>query len=73
MHIASEFRKAGIRAEHVDGATPKDERDAILARLASGETQVICNCMVLTEGFDLPVMGCIVLARPTKRWGYTGR
>lgn len=69
MHIASEFRKAGIRAEHVYGATPKDERDAILARLASGETQVICNCMVLTEGFDLPVMGCIVLARPTKKMG----
>jgi DNA repair protein RadD len=69
MHIAREFERAGVRAEHVDGATPKDERDAILARLASGETQVVSNCMVLTEGFDLPVMGCIVLARPTKKMG----
>ena len=49
--------------------TPKTERDAILARLASGETEVVCNCMVLTEGFDLPAIGCIVLARPTKQIG----
>jgi DNA repair protein RadD len=69
MHIAAEFRRAGVCAEHVDGSTPKDERDAILARLASGETTVVTNCMVLTEGFDLPVMGCIVLARPTRKMG----
>jgi superfamily II DNA or RNA helicase len=69
MHIASEFRKAGVRAEHIDGATPKADRDAVLARLASGETQVVTNCLVLCEGFDLPVMGCIVLARPTKKMG----
>jgi DNA repair protein RadD len=69
MHIAREFEKAGIRAEHVDGSTPKHERDAVLARLASGETQVVCNCMILTERFDLPVMGCIVLARPTRKMG----
>jgi superfamily II DNA or RNA helicase len=69
MHIGAEFRRAGVSAEHVDGATPKADRDAILARLASGATTVVSNCMVLTEGFDLPVMGCIVLARPTKKMG----
>src|SRR5262245_5054227 len=68
-HIRDEFVKAGVRAEHLDGSTPIDERAAILARLASGETEVVCNCMVLTEGFDLPDMGCIVLARPTKKMG----
>src|SRR5262249_58996279 len=35
----------------------------------SGETQVVVNCMVLTEGFDLPDIGCIILARPTKKMG----
>jgi superfamily II DNA or RNA helicase len=54
VHVRNEFVKSDVRAEHVDGATPKTERDAILARLASGETDVVCNCMVLTEGFDLP-------------------
>lgn len=68
-HIASEFLKAGIKAEHVDGMTPKKARDAILRRLASGNTTVVSNCMVLTEGFDLPDIGCLVLARPTKQMG----
>ena len=53
----------------MDGSTPKTERDAILARLQSGETEVVANCMVLTEGFDCPPVGCIVLARPTKQLG----
>ena len=69
VHVRDEFLKADVRAEHVDGKTPKPERDAILARLASGETEVVCNCMVLTEGFDLPAIACIVLARPTKQIG----
>ena len=69
VHVKNEFLKSDVRAEHVDGSTPKTERDAILARLASGETDVVCNCMVLTEGFDLPAIGCIVLARPTKQLG----
>ena len=69
IHIREEFIKAGVRAEHLDGETPRDERDAILARLESGETEVVANCMVLTEGFDCPDIGCIVLARPTKKMG----
>jgi DNA repair protein RadD len=69
IHIKDEFVKSGVHAEHVDGTTPKIERDAVLARLASGETEVVANCMVLTEGFDLPAISCIVLARPTKQIG----
>ena len=69
VHVKNEFVKSGVLAEHIDGSTPKPERDAIIARLASGETQVVCNCQVLTEGFDLPSIGCIVLARPTKQIG----
>ena len=63
------IRKSGVRAEHVDGTTPKTERDLILGPLASGETELVANCMVLTEGFDLPAIGGIVLARPTKQIG----
>jgi DNA repair protein RadD len=69
VHIRNEFGNAGVRAEHLDGSTPKGEREAILARLRSGETKVVSNCMVLTEGFDCPDIGCIVLARPTKQMG----
>ena len=69
IHIVEELRKSEVKAEHLDGSTPQDERDAILGRLASGQTEVISNCMVLTEGFDLPDIGCIVLARPTRSLG----
>jgi DNA repair protein RadD len=64
--LRDEFRKTGVMAEHLDASTPADERKAILARLARGEVDVVCNCGILTEGFDAPNVGCIVLARPTK-------
>lgn len=64
--IAQRFVEAGIRAEHLDGETPVLERDAILRRLRSGETQIVTNAMVLTEGWDEPRAKCCVLARPTK-------
>ena len=48
-HIASEFVKAGVKAEHLDGNTPKTVRDAILGRLAAGDTEVVVNCKVLTR------------------------
>ena len=69
IHIRDEFIKSGVRCEHIDGATPKPERDATLARLASGEIEVVTNCMVLTEGWDMPEVGCCILARPTKKMG----
>ena len=58
-----------MRAEHIDGTTPKPERDATLARLASGEIELVTNCMVLTEGWDMPEVGCCILARPTSKMG----
>lgn len=67
--ITNEFIKSGVSAEHLDGATPNTEREAILARLASGETELVSNCMVLTEGWDMPEVGCCILARPTKKMG----
>jgi DNA repair protein RadD len=69
VHIKEEFLTSGVRAEHIDGGTPKPERDAALARLASGEIELVSNCMVLTEGWDMPEVGCCILARPTKKMG----
>jgi DNA repair protein RadD len=69
IHIRDEFNKSGVRAEHIDGSTPKPERDATLARLECGDLDVACNCMVLTEGWDMPDVGCCILARPTRKMG----
>jgi hypothetical protein len=64
--MAEEFRRQGVAAEGLDGTTKSDERRAILARLRSGETVVVANAAVLSEGFDEPAVDCIVMARPTR-------
>lgn len=69
VHIRDEFRRSGVNAEHIDGTTPADERDAILQRLAHGVVQVVSNYGVLTEGWDCPPVSCCILARPTKQMG----
>jgi hypothetical protein len=37
-----------------------------LQRLHTGQTRVVANCAVLTEGFDEPSVDCIIMARPTR-------
>lgn len=67
--FADAFNDAGVKTEVVHGALGRDERRAILARFRDGTTQVVSNCMVLTEGFDEPSASCAVIARPTKSAG----
>lgn len=47
------------------GSTEKDERAKILTNFNNGSIKCIINCMVLTEGTDLPVCDTIVNVRPT--------
>ena len=63
---AEELQKRGEAAEWLCGETPIDERRAILARLKTGETMIVANCAVLTEGFDEPSIESIIIARPTR-------
>ncbi len=65
MGLCASFEAAGVRAEHVDAGTPKPRRDAVLQRLARGETEVLCNVGILSEGWDLPALEVAILARPT--------
>lgn len=63
--LVSAFREAGIRAEHADGSMSETERKAIVRRLVCGETQVVWQCDLWTEGVDLPMVKCGIFARPT--------
>ena len=63
--LHEQFEANGVRSEYVDAHTPREEREVIGRRLASGEVQVVCNIGTLTTGIDWDVR-CIVLARPTK-------
>lgn len=64
-HITQSFIDAGISAAHLDHTTPKDERSNILQQLANREIKVVSNVGILTEGWDLPQLECLVMARPT--------
>ena len=58
-------RKTGS-ARAIDGKTPKDERRFILDQFRSGAIQYLCNVGIATEGFDVPNIECVAIARPTK-------
>ena len=53
-------------ASWVCGKTDKEERRTVLADFAAGKVQVVCNCGVLTEGFDDPGVEVVIMGRPTK-------
>lgn len=64
-----EFVEQDVPAAMVSGATPIEERQKTYEDLRKGRIKVLVNCMVLTEGFDEPCIGCVIVARPTKSRG----
>lgn len=64
--ICEEMRAAGIRAVTADGETSLDERDRIWERLERGDTEVVCTVGIVSYGFNLPCLSCIIQARPTQ-------
>lgn len=69
IHLAEAFRSIGVRAAHIDGNTPSEERDRIVRDFKEGDLQQLWNCAVFTEGFDCPEATALVFARPTKSLG----
>lgn len=63
--LVEEFVSQGVRAAHLDGTTPEDERDRILLDLETGRLQLVSNVGVLCEGWDQPSVKCCIMARPT--------
>lgn len=75
--VAAECVAQGLIAAWISGETPMDDtpgpdgrvtpgRRTVLRQFKAGEIQVLANCAVLTEGYDDPGLGCVVIARPTK-------
>ncbi|HKW92682.1 MAG TPA: DEAD/DEAH box helicase [Methylomirabilota bacterium] len=64
--MADVFASAGVPAATIDAETPSDERRDILASFRRGPLRVVANCAVLTEGFDEPLIDCVIVARPTR-------
>ena len=64
-HVAASFRAAGIPALHIDGETHKAVRVRTIEDFRLGKIQILCNAELLGEGFDVPAMEAVILARPT--------
>lgn len=62
--MAEAFNEKGISAAAAWGAMK--DRAEVLEKFRTGEIKVICNCNLLTEGFDEPSIEAVLLARPTK-------
>jgi DNA repair protein RadD len=64
--VAQRFVEAGWRAAHVDGETPTEVRRAAVPALGRDDLDIITNCYLLIEGVDVPVLGAVLLLRPTQ-------
>ena len=58
------LNEKGFRAAEVNGSS--EDRAEILEDFDKGRYDVLCNSMLLTEGWDCPSVDCIIVLRPTK-------
>src|SRR5215211_4782721 len=73
-NVAASFQNVGIKARAVSGETPKRELAEILAAFERGEVDVLCNAMLLAEGWNSPrATICMHLAPTASRRVYQQR
>jgi superfamily II DNA or RNA helicase len=64
--VAEEFVAHGVNAEWASGETPREERERIVREFRGDGIDVLVNCGLYLEGFDVPSVQVILNARPTK-------
>lgn len=67
--IAQQFNLAGVPAAVVSAKTPDAERKAILRKFRRRELLQVVNVDLFGEGFDLPAIEVVSMARPTQSYG----
>lgn len=67
--IAERYNLAGIPAEIVSAKTPDRERLAVIRRFRAGHLLQLVNVDLFGEGFDLPAIEVVSMARPTASYG----
>ena len=68
-NVAAEFRAAGYQSASIDGTMHDNDRKGRLDALGNGRLNVLTSCDLVSEGFDLPVVGAAILLRPTASIG----
>lgn len=69
VHVATQFRAAGIPAQAIDGGMDRTLRASVLSEFSAGRIQVIASCDLISEGFDVPAIEAAILLRPTQSLG----
>jgi len=64
--LTDKFNQAGIPALHCDANSSDKERNDAVNKLETGEIKIICNVGIFGIGVDIPFLGAVILARPTK-------
>lgn len=67
--ISDQFNAHGIPAAAVSAKTPNAERVAIVRRFRNRQLMQLVNVDLFGEGFDLPDLGVVSMARPTQSYG----
>ncbi|EPX71628.1 ATP-dependent DNA helicase Irc3 [Schizosaccharomyces octosporus yFS286] len=65
LKVCNAFRTLGIDARVLSGRTNSDERRSLVEEFREKKFPVLVNCLVLTEGADIPNIDCLIIARPT--------
>lgn len=60
------FISEGVVAAHIDGTTPKAERDSLMQGFRDGKITVLSNVDLFGEGISVDNCACVCLARPTQ-------
>ena len=67
--IAAQFNEAGIAAEVVSAKTKPAVRAEVLRRFKARQIMMLVNVDLFGEGFDLPAIEVVIMARPTASYG----
>ena len=66
QHVTDALNSMGVKSAIVTGDTPKSDRKDIINAFRRGEYRALVSVAVLTTGFDVPDVDCIVLLRTTR-------
>lgn len=65
-NAAAQFKANGISSASIDGEMDKYKRKQIIGDFREGKIKVLTNFGIITEGFDVPSIESVILARPTQ-------
>lgn len=64
--VCADFKAAGVPSAVLTGETDAIDRKAILHNLKTERIRIVCSVDVISEGYDLPAISCVIMLRKTR-------